>query len=184
MSKPQSTSSCADCKCTKLVCLGGAALLGAYLLYRCRGQCGAAKKSVRSDAELVRENWDLLRGDLQGAGDLFYATLFEMHPSLKTGVFGKTDVKFQALRLMQMIDGAIRLLDDTETLVSVLLQLGERHIKYGTKPEHYPAVGGALLATLKKALGPKFTKEHEAAWTRVYGVIQDTMIKGAANAKQ
>lgn len=181
--KPQAASNCSECKYGKLVCLGGAALLGAYLLYRCRGQCCGSRKPARPDAELVRENWDLLRGDLQGAGDLFYATLFEMHPSLKTGIFGKTDIKFQALRLMQMVDGAIRLLDDTETLVSVLLQLGERHVKYGTKPEHYPAVGGALLATLKKALGEKFTKDHEAAWTRVYGLIQDTMIKGAANAK-
>lgn len=173
-----------DCKYTKLACIGGAALLGAYLLYRCRDGSLCCKKSTKSDVELVRENWDVVKGDLQGAGDLFYATLFEMHPSLRTGVFGKTDIKFQALRLMQMVDGAIRLLDDKETLVSVLLQLGERHIKYGTKPEHYPAVGAALLATLKKALGPKFTREHEAAWTRIYGVIQDTMIKGAEIASK
>jgi methyl-accepting chemotaxis protein len=167
-------------KDNKLLIVGGAAALVAAIAYL---RCGKKAAKPASDAELVRGTWALVSGDLQGAGDLFYATLFEMEPSLRTGVFGKSDMKLQALRLMQMVDGAIKLLDQPDTLIAALLKLGERHVHYNVKAEHYPVVGTALMATLKKALGDKLTPEATAAWGRIYGVIQDTMLKGAAKAQ-
>jgi methyl-accepting chemotaxis protein len=163
----------------KTLLIGGAVAAGAFVLYRLAAE---PKPSAEEDARLVRSTWAFVSGDLQGAGDLFYKTLFEMEPSLKTGVFGKSDMKVQPLRLMQMVDGAIKLLDQPDVLIPTLLKLGERHIHYGTKPEHYPVVGQALIKTLKAALGPKLTPEAQAAWIRIYGVIQDTMIKGAEQA--
>lgn len=167
----------------KLLIVGGAAALVAAIALLRSGKCCGKKEKPASDAELVRGTWALVSGDLQGAGDLFYATLFEMEPSLRTGVFGKSDMKLQALRLMQMVDGAIKLLDQPDTLIAALLKLGERHVHYNVKAEHYPVVGTALMATLTKALGPKLTPEAAAAWGRIYGVIQDTMLKGAAKAQ-
>lgn len=167
----------------KLLAVGGAAAVIAAIALLRSGKCCCKKAAPASDAELVRGTWALVSGDLQGAGDLFYATLFEMEPSLRTGVFGKSDMKLQALRLMQMVDGAIKLLDQPDTLIATLLKLGERHVHYNVKAEHYPVVGKALMATLTKALGAKLTPEAAAAWGRIYGVIQETMIKGAARAQ-
>lgn len=164
---------------TKVLTIGAVAAAGAFLVYRLTAK---PKPSGEDDAKNVRGTWALVAGDLQGAGDLFYKTLFEMDPSLKTGIFGKADMKMQALRLMQMVDGAIKLLDQPDVLIPTLLKLGERHVMYGTEPAHYVVVGQALIKTLKTALGPKMTPEVTASWVRIYGVIQDTMIKGTENA--
>jgi hemoglobin-like flavoprotein len=73
--------------------------------------------------------------------------------------------------LGQTISKAVELLTDLPTLVPILQGLGQRHIKYGVKAEHYGSVGQALLDTLAKMLGAAFTDAHKAAWVWVYGVI-------------
>ena len=40
-------------------------------------------------------------------------------------------------------------------------------------------VGAALLYTLEKGLGQKFTEEAKEAWKLLYGVVMDTMKAGA-----
>ncbi len=42
-----------------------------------------------------------------------------------------------ALSLMKTVGAAIDLLDDMDSLVDVLKSLGERHIKYRAKKEHF-----------------------------------------------
>jgi len=41
-------------------------------------------------------------------------------------------------------------------------------------------VGHALLWTLEQGLGAAFTPDVRAAWTRVYGLLAETMQAGAA----
>ena len=164
--------------------IGAGVAAGAAAIYFGRTKFFKKQQTHEDDVVYVRQTWALVAPDLQGAGDLFYATLFAMEPSLKTGVFGKSDMKVQPLRLMQMVDGAIKLLDQPDVLIPTLLKLGERHIYYNVKPEHYPVVGKALIATLQKALGAKMTPEVTTAWLHIYGIIQDTMIKGAQQASR
>jgi hemoglobin-like flavoprotein len=143
----------------------------------------AAPKAATDDKTLVQTSWARVSGDLQAVGELFYSKLFAAHPELKTGLFGKSDMKVQPLRLMQMVDGAVGLLGETDKLVAELLKLGERHYYYGVRAEHYPIVGEFVIATLAAGLGEHFTEEVKGAWLRTYGVIQDTMLKGAATAE-
>ena len=42
----------------------------------------------------------------------------------------------------------------------------------------FQPVGAALLYTLDKGLGGKFTSEVKEAWTIVYGIVADTMKAG------
>jgi hemoglobin-like flavoprotein len=58
----------------------------------------------------------------------------------------------------------------------VLSGLGRRHVRYGALPEHYPAVGASLLATLEHFAGEAWTTDVAAAWTELYGVVTETMI--------
>ena len=166
------------CSCLKNPVVVAAAVaavaVGAYVV--CTKCCC---KKPKTDAELVRGTWALVSGDLQAVGDAFYKVLFDIDPSLKTGIFGKSDIKVQALRLMQMVDGAIGLLDDGENLRDTLLKLGERHVLYGVKEEHYKVVGQAFIKTLQAGLKEKMTPEATAAWVRVYTFIQVTMLEGA-----
>jgi nitric oxide dioxygenase len=57
--------------------------------------------------------------------------------------------------------------------------LGQRHIGYGVKPEHYEIAGAALLATFREVLADKFDNETEAAWNAAYSMISSVMIYAA-----
>ena len=131
-----------------------------------------------NDTKLVKDSWALVNGDLPAVGMLFYKNLFEAAPAARE-LFAGTTIEKQSLRLMEMVDAAVKLLDQPEVLVPVLKELGERHGAYGTEEVHYPIVGGALMKTLSMGLGKNMTPEVEAAWGRVYGLISSTMIEGS-----
>lgn len=76
---------------------------------------------------------------------------------------------------MTMIDAAISKLDDLDTLVPILQQLGNRHKTYSVQSSHFQTVGAALLKTLEQGLGDAFTPPARAAWASVYGVMAQVM---------
>jgi hemoglobin-like flavoprotein len=111
---------------------------------------------------------------------VFYQRLFEMDPTVRP--LFKTDIELQAAKLMDMLAAALSLLERPGELTSVLEDLGARHVGYGVKTEHYTTVGEALLAMLESVLGDDFTIETRRAWTELYGLIAETMLRGAAHA--
>ncbi len=112
------------------------------------------------------------------AAAMFYARLFEIDPSLKP--LFKTDLKEQGEKLMQTLHVAVKGLDKLDELIPALEALGKRHKTYGVKNEHYATVAQALLWTLEKGLGEKYTKDVAAAWTSVYTIVADVMTKAAS----
>jgi hemoglobin-like flavoprotein len=79
-------------------------------------------------------------------------------------------------KLMQTLGIAVKGLGDLDALIPALQVLGRKHLRYGVKPKHYDTVGAALLWTLKKGLGKDFDAKHRAAWSKVYGVLAQTML--------
>ncbi|MGH8491736.1 MAG: globin family protein [Moraxellaceae bacterium] len=126
---------------------------------------------------LVQGSWKSVVPIAPQAAALFYQNLFIADPSLK--ILFKGDMEAQGAKLMQMIGAAVAKLNDLDTLVPILQGLGKRHAGYGVRDEHYQTVGGALLQTLAQGLGDAFTPEVKAAWTDVYGVMADVMVKAA-----
>mmetsp|Transcript_6760 Transcript_6760/g.19106 ORF Transcript_6760/g.19106 Transcript_6760/m.19106 type:complete len:108 (-) Transcript_6760:187-510(-) len=59
----------------------------------------------------------------------------------------------------------------------MLRQLGTRHAGYGVQEEHFPAVGKALILSLRSCLGDSFTEEAEYAWTTAFGFISAILVK-------
>lgn len=127
--------------------------------------------------ELVQSSFALVAPIADTAADLFYDRLFEIDPTLRP--LFKGDLKEQKKKLMQMLAAAVRGLDDISALAPVVRDLGARHGGYGVKDEHYDTVAAALLWTLEKGLGEKFTLDTKAAWVAVYGVLSSTMKEGA-----
>jgi methyl-accepting chemotaxis protein len=127
---------------------------------------------------LVQASWAQVAPIAPQAAALFYQNLFEADPTLKP--LFKGDMVQQGQKLMQMIGAAVNKLGELGTLVPILQNLGRRHVDYGVQPSHYDTVGAALLKTLSQGLGPAFTAEVKAAWTEVYGVMADVMIKASA----
>jgi nitric oxide dioxygenase len=111
------------------------------------------------------------------AAELFYRRLFMLDPSLRS--MFKGDMAKQGQMLMSMIGAAVAGLRNLETLSPVVRQLGARHVRYGVRDEHYATVGTALLWTLEKGLGPKFTPDVRDAWAAAYGLLSEVMQLGA-----
>jgi hemoglobin-like flavoprotein len=132
-----------------------------------------------TDVRLVQDSFQLVAPIAPQAAAIFYSNLFEADPSLRALFRG--DMVAQGEKLMQMIAVAVSKLNEPDVLIPVLQKLGARHVGYGVQDAHYDTVGGALLKTLGQGLGPAFTPEAEAAWTRIYGVMATTM-KDAAKA--
>jgi len=140
-------------------------------------EAAPAKAALEGDQKLVNESWAAVKDafPLSEVAKIFYGELFTLAPALKDTLFAKVDMDTQGEKLMTTIDFACGF---EPSLEGALIELGERHAGYGAVEAHYPVVGQALLTTLKKGLGDKFTAEVETAWTNVFGVIQSTMLKG------
>ena len=55
-----------------------------------------------------------------------------------------------------------------------------KHATYGVVAAHFPVVGAAFLKTLSVGLGDAYTDEVAAAFTGLWGVVEATMLAGAA----
>ncbi len=64
-------------------------------------------------------------------------------------------------------------------LTSALKGLGQRHVNYGVRPEHYPIVGAVLLETFADVLGERWTPAYHDAWAQAYETVCAIMLEGA-----
>jgi len=123
--------------------------------------------------ELVQSTFKDVVPIADTAAEIFYDKLFELDPALKP--MFKGDMKEQGAKLMSMIGTAVNGLNNLEAIVPAVQNLGKNHVGYGVKDSHYDTVANALLFTLDKGLGEKFTPEVKTAWTEVYTVLATTM---------
>ena len=108
----------------------------------------------------------------------FYSRLFVDNPELRDLFPVMMDV--QRSRLLRALVQVLQGLDSPVLLDRYLGQLGHDHRKFAVRPEHYGAVGRALIAALKEYSRGHWTPEIEAAWTAAYGAVAERMIAGAA----
>jgi class 3 adenylate cyclase/hemoglobin-like flavoprotein len=112
---------------------------------------------------------------------IFYEHLFRLDPSLYP-MFATTDFAKQRRMLLNMIGVTVQGLDRFAEMVPMLRNLGERHVGYGVRPEHYDTAGHALLLALESGLCKDFTKDVHQAWEAVFGWMRDAMLgHGAGN---
>ena len=83
-----------------------------------------------------------------------------------------------------MIDRALSLLGpEIEMLTEIMLELGEKHVRYGVRAEFFNSMGTALIHAIKMVLPEEdFTEEIRADWLEVYGALSYDMIRGQKNA--
>ncbi|NMP31377.1 PAS domain-containing protein [Thalassotalea sp. M1531] len=129
----------------------------------------------------IRDSWAKVKPIAPQAAQIFYDTLFELDPEVKP--LFKADIAEQGKKLMTMLDTAITLLDKPDKLIPALQKLGQGHVKYGVKAEHYDTVGAALLKTLEIGLEKEFTATVKRAWTAMYKTVATTMIDAAYNSE-
>jgi hemoglobin-like flavoprotein len=108
----------------------------------------------------------------------FYERLFTRFPQTRA-FFATTDMKEQKKKLLGALALVIQNLRKPEVLTSALKGLGQRHVAYGVRPEHYPIVGAVLLETFADFLGERWTQAAHDAWAEAYEAICAIMLEGA-----
>ncbi|WP_405972953.1 FAD-binding oxidoreductase [Streptomyces sp. NBC_00988] len=137
-----------------------------------------ATEKASPDAVLIRRTMAEAGPVADKVTSYFYALLFVRHPELRSLFPAAMDT--QRDRLLKALLTAAEHIDNTEVLVAYLQNLGRGHRKYGTRPEHYPAVGECLIGALNKYASAVWDAEMEAAWVRAYTTISQVMIDAAA----
>jgi len=114
--------------------------------------------------------------------DTFYKNLFTDYPSVKP-LFESAEMADQKTKLLASLKLVVDNLRKPDVLTDALKSMGARHVEYGSKPQHYPAVGATLLKSLAEVAGDLWNEELEQAWADAYGVISEVMLQGAATAQ-
>lgn len=127
---------------------------------------------------LIKESFSAVEPVAGKVAGYFYGRLFAQHPQLRA--LYPPSMEAHRDRMSDVLTRLVWMLDSPEELTSYLAQLGRDHRKYGVSPEHYAAVGDALLATIRNFAAEVWTDEVEAAWTEAYAMAAKIMTDAAA----
>lgn len=132
---------------------------------------------MAADARLLKESLALVESRSDQMALQFYALLFRERPDLRdlfpAAMDAQRDRFFRAL--LSIVQGAER----PEFLEDYLGQLARDHRKYDVRPEHYEAVGRALIGALQRHVGDAWTPAMEEAWRTMYNFTARVMIEAA-----
>jgi nitric oxide dioxygenase len=131
---------------------------------------------------LVQQSFSKVAPISDKAAVIFYDRLFEVAPAVKA--MFPADMTEQRKKLMSTLAVVVSGLSNLESILPAASALATRHVAYGAKAEHYPVVGGALLWTLEKGLGPDWTPDVAEAWTAAYATLSGYMISQAYGRPQ
>jgi NAD(P)H-flavin reductase/hemoglobin-like flavoprotein len=156
------------------------ALNGANAMDSAPGELPAP--SVPSGLPTIEETFRIVSRVDEKAVAYFYGRLFAENPRLR--VMFPAAMDYQRDRLFRALTRIVSTLGRPEEMESFVCQLGQDHRKYGVQAEHYPAVGRALLATLRKFSGDAWTESAELAWADAYQRAAELMTAAAAAAAE
>lgn len=133
------------------------------------------------DVPRLKQSWAAVAAHGDQVPLYFYSTLFLAHP--ETRQMFPTNMAGQRDRLVTALGHIVSNVDQVDRLTGFLQDLGADHRKFAVRAEHYPAVGEALLATLRHFLAEQWTDELAQDWTAAYGLVSKVMIDAAQAAE-
>lgn len=127
--------------------------------------------------EIVKSTVPVLEKHGKEITTRFYQLMFSNHPEL-LNIFNHANQRQgrQQTALANVVYAAAANIDNLGAIIPVVKQIGEKHRALGVLPEHYPIVGGNLLAAIKDVLGDAATDDIIGAWGEAYGVIAEAFI--------
>jgi NAD(P)H-flavin reductase/hemoglobin-like flavoprotein len=132
------------------------------------------------DAHRLQSSFDRVAGFGDEFPLFFYSHLFLSHPEAR--VMFPASMSAQRDRLVGALVQVIGNVHRLESVVPTLQQLGRDHRKYGVTAEHYPMVGGSLLAALEHFLADEWSDELAVDWAAAFGIVADVMVRAAEDA--
>ncbi len=107
----------------------------------------------------------------------FYNLLFSQYPEVRP-LFPE-DMSEQKNILLAALALAIQNLRNPDALNPMLHDLGARHVRYGTQPEHYPLVCATMLEVIGEMLGDQWNAQLKEDWAQALNLIAEKMLEGA-----
>jgi NAD(P)H-flavin reductase/hemoglobin-like flavoprotein len=134
------------------------------------------------DPGALKASWSQVARHGDAVPGFFYAWLFTANPHLRE--FFPMSMASQRDRLVAALGKVVSRVDELASVVPFVEALGRNHRRFDIKPDHYPAVGEALLATLAHFLEPIWTPELADDWTAAYETLATVMIGAAEGASE
>lgn len=133
--------------------------------------------------EVLEQSFEQIKPQATQFASSFYKNLLTDYPQLQP-LFSNTNMEAQEQKLIMSLVLVVENLRSPDYLKTILQNLGERHVGYRAKQEHYAMVGAALLKTFESYLGKDWTPNVKQAWADAYGAIVDMMLAGAKPAEE
>jgi hemoglobin-like flavoprotein len=134
------------------------------------------------DLNTLETSFDLIAPRGEELVDVFYERLFAAAPAVEP-LFGHTDMKKQKSMLLAILVLLRKSLRDLDSIAPKLRELGARHVGYGARPEYYPVVAEAMLASMADIAAEAWTPDIAAAWAEAFGLVASVMLEGAQEAQ-
>jgi NAD(P)H-flavin reductase/hemoglobin-like flavoprotein len=129
------------------------------------------------DTTALKGSW----ASVAAAGDdvplYFYSHLFLSHPEVRS--MFPIQMSGQRDKLVAALGAVVSNVDQLDSAMPLLEQLGRDHRRFSVVTKHYDAVGASLLATLRRFLGPSWTPELADTWAQAYGLVAKVMVAAA-----
>lgn len=132
-----------------------------------------------SDITRIQESFRMVAGEGAQIVSRFYALLFERFPDLQS-FFHPGNLSQQHDRFLKGLGILISLLEHPQELRATLVQLGERHQRYGIEPQHYPPVLDTFLQVLAEFGAEGLDGKTYEAWANFLHLIRAIMLESYA----
>lgn len=129
------------------------------------------------DTDRLKSTWKAVTQHGDDVALYFYSHLFVTHPELREMFPLAMDA--QRDRLVGALGHIVSSVDELDEVEPYVEQLGRDHRRFAVIDEHYDAVGGSLLWTLKHFLGDEWTADVARDWADAYGIVAATMVAAA-----
>lgn len=131
----------------------------------------AQKNIVKNTVPILREHGVDLTSH-------FYKRMLGQNPELKQ-VFnrGHQEAGKQQHALATAVLAYAENIDNPSVLENALVHIANKHVSLNIRAEHYPIVGGHLLASIREVLGDAANDTLIEAWAAAYQQLADLLIK-------
>lgn len=109
-----------------------------------------------------------------------YERLFILHPELRP--LFPLDLSGQRAKLASALQLVVENLRNPAYVVTLLEELGERHLAYGAVPQHLDILGDVLLDSLERHDSVAWNDSLRGAWRSAYSAIAQGMRRGFHSA--
>jgi NAD(P)H-flavin reductase/hemoglobin-like flavoprotein len=129
------------------------------------------------DARRVKESFSSLAENADAAMEYFYARLFVHYPEIRSMFPHAMHDHMQ--RVFAALTRIVWSIDNPDSLIPYLSQLGRSHRKFGVKERHYEPFLAALAETARHFSGHCWTAQTQAAFRMALGRASSVMLAAA-----